>query len=81
MGNIDQFKQHSTLVHATSALPCSASYIPMLSGVCYPDSYNKNHNKTYINCSYCASVNYFKGENLNCRQCAAPLDLKKMYVQ
>jgi len=56
----------------------SGVFTPMLSGVY--QHYDSNR-KTFINFSYCASVNFFKGENLNCRQCAAPLDLKKMYVQ
>lgn len=64
-----------------SACSVSSVFTPMLSGVYqYPNS-NNNNRKTYINCSYCGSVNCFKGENLNCRQCAAPLDLKKIYVQ
>lgn len=54
--------------------------IPALSGVISYYDTGFNNKKTYINCDYCASVNYFKGDNMNCRQCAAPLDLKKTYV-
>lgn len=56
------------------------SYANVLSGVYDPRQTNSNL-RNYINCEYCASVNCFKGENLNCRQCAAPLNLKKMYVK
>lgn len=77
-GTWGSYVNNSLATMATSACRIGGSNTSRAtSGVYYAPSPNY---KNYINCSYCGSVNCFKGENLNCRQCAAPLDLKKMYV-